>query len=261
MSLDNLRAPSVVTSYTGSTTTTDHNGYTKGNFYYVSHYRRGLAVFDAADPNQLREVAHFDTFLAPAANSAGTDGAWGVYPFFPSGTVAISDISNGLFLLRDNTAALASSAGQIGFIGSAGTVAESAGSAVVRLQRSGGYMGAVSIQYTTSDGTATAGGDYTATTGTLTWPAGDAGERSFTVPITNDTQTEGDESVVVTLSNPDGGASIEGSPTFTITIISAAVVVEQPRVGGGGGGGVMGGEMFLLLVLLGLARRRTAVSA
>lgn len=255
MNLDNLRAPSVVTSYRGSTTTTDHNGYTKGTFYYVSHYRRGLAVFDAADPNQLREVAQFDTFLAPAANSAGTDGAWGVYPFFPSGTVVISDISNGLFLLKPNTASLAISAGQIGFIGSAGTVAESAGSAVVRLQRTGGYMGAVSVQFTTSDGTASASGDYTAATGTLTWSAGDASERSFTVPITNDNQAESDEGLVVTLSNPDGGASIEGSATFNLTITNDDGVAAPPRVGGGGGGGVMGGDILLLLVFFGLARR------
>lgn len=258
MNLDNLRAPTVVTSYRGSTTTTDHNGYTKGTFYYVSHYRRGLAVFDAADPNQLREVAHLDTFLAPEANSAGTDGAWGVYPFFPSGTVAISDISNGLFLLKPNTASLATSAGQIGFIGSTATVAENTGSAVVRLQRSSGYMGAVSVQYTTSDGTATAGGDYTATTGTLTWPAGDASELSFTVPITNDTQTESDEGLVITLSNPDGGASIEGSATFNITITNDDGGAEAPLGGGGGGGGAVGGDILLLLVFFGLARRRVS---
>jgi choice-of-anchor B domain-containing protein len=256
MSLDNLRAPSLVTSYTGSTTTTDHNGYTKGSFYYVSHYRRGLVVFDVSNPNQLREVAHLDTFLAPVDNTAGTDGAWGVYPFFPSGTVAISDISNGLLLVRPNTASLATSAGQIGFIGTAGTVAESAGSAVVRLQRSGGYMGAVSIQYSTSDGTATVGGDYTAATGTLTWPAGDAGERTFMVPIANDTASEGDEGLVVTISNPNGGASIEGAATYNITITNDDSA-QQPR-SGGGGGGVMSNDILLLLALFGLARRKLA---
>jgi choice-of-anchor B domain-containing protein len=252
MSLDNLRAPSVVTSYTGSTTTTDHNGYTKGTFYYVSHYRRGLAVFDVTNPNQLREVAHFDTFLAPAANSAGTDGAWGVYPFFPSGTVAISDISNGLLLLKPNTASLATSAGQIGFIGLAATVAESAGSAVVRLQRSGGYVGAVSIQYTTGDGSASSSGDYTATTGTLTWPDGDVSERTVTIPITNDIQTESDEGLTITLSNPNGGASIEGSATFNLTITNDDVASPPRR----GGGGAVGGDILLLLTILGLARRR-----
>ena len=81
MNVDDLRNPFIVASYQGPDTTTDHNGYTKGNLLYVSHYRRGLVVFDVSDPTQLREVASFDTFLAPAGNSAGTDGAWGVYPF------------------------------------------------------------------------------------------------------------------------------------------------------------------------------------
>ena len=51
---------------------------------------------------QLTEIGSFDTFLAPAANSAGTDGAWGVYPFLPSGTIIVSDIVNGLYMLRRN---------------------------------------------------------------------------------------------------------------------------------------------------------------
>lgn len=253
MNLDNLRAPSIVTSYRGTTTTTDHNGYTKGSFYYVSHYRRGLAVFDAADPNQLREIAHFDTFLSPSANSAGTDGAWGVYPFFPSGTVAISDISNGLFLVRPKVASLALSSGQLGFIGMTTTVAENAGSAVIRVQRSGGYMGAVTVQYATSDGTASVGSDYTAATGTLTWPAGDAGERSITVPITNDFQAESDEGLLVTLATPGGGASIEGSTTFNVVITNDDSAAPPPR-SGGGGGGVMGSDILLLLLLTALIR-------
>jgi choice-of-anchor B domain-containing protein len=256
MNLSNLRAPSIVTSYQGPTTTTDHNGYTKGNFYYVSHYRRGLVVFDATDPDQLREVAHLDTFLAPGANSAGTDGAWGVYPFLPSGTVLISDISNGLFVLKDNTATLANSAGQIGFIGTTATVSENAGTATVRLQRSGGYIGAVSIQYQTSDGTATTGSDYSSTSGTLTWPALDTTERSFTVPLTNDTQTESDETFTVALSNAGGGANIEGSPTFTITVTNDDVAASPPPPaagGGGGGGGTLSLDVLLLLAAVLLA--------
>lgn len=256
MNLDNLRAPSLVTSYTGTTTATDHNGYTKGSFYYVSHYRRGLVVFDVSNPNQMREVAHMDSFLVPADNSAGTDGVWGVYPFFPSGTVAVSDISNGLVLMKPNTATLATNVGQVGFIGTTGTVRESAGSMVVRLQRSGGYMGEVSIQYSTSDGTATTAGDYTATSGTLTWPAGDATERTFTVPITNDAQNESDETLVVTISNPSGGASIDGSATFNVTITNDDGV-QSPGGGGGGGGGAMGSDLLLLLSLFGLRRRKS----
>jgi hypothetical protein len=259
MNLSNLRSPSIVTSYQGPTTTTDHNGYTKGSFYYVSHYRRGFVLFDVSDPNQMREVGHLDTFLAPGANAAGTDGAWGVYPFLPSGTVILSDISNGLFVLKDQAASLANSAGRIGFIGTTATVSENAGTATVRLQRSGGYVGAVSIQYQTSDGTATTGSDYTAASGTLTWPALDTTERSFTVALTNDTQTESDETFTVALSNAGGGASIEGSPTFTITVSNDDVAASPPPPSSGGGGGGGGGAMssLELLLLLGLCTAGT----
>jgi hypothetical protein len=86
----------------GANTSTDHNGYTIGDRYYVSHYKRGLVIFDVTNPRALTEVGSFDTYLSPSANSAGTDGAWGVYPFLPSGTLLVSDIENGLFLLRRN---------------------------------------------------------------------------------------------------------------------------------------------------------------
>lgn len=98
----NLTAPTLVTSYIGPLTATDHNGYTRGDRYYVSHYKRGLVIFDLTAPLALTEIGSFDTYLSPSANSAGTDGAWGVYPFLPSGTILVSDIENGLFLLKKN---------------------------------------------------------------------------------------------------------------------------------------------------------------
>jgi choice-of-anchor B domain-containing protein len=104
MNLADLRTPSIAISFNGATTATDHNGYIKGNYDYVSHYRRGLVIFDVSNAAQLKEVASFDTFLSPVDNTAGTDGAWGVYPFLPSGNVLITDISNGLFVLKPNTA-------------------------------------------------------------------------------------------------------------------------------------------------------------
>jgi choice-of-anchor B domain-containing protein len=102
LDVGDLRTPNLVTSYVGGTTTTDHNGYTIGNRYYVSHYKRGLVIFDVSNPQALSEVGSFDTYLTPSANTSGTDGAWGVYPFLPSGTLLVSDIENGLFLLRKN---------------------------------------------------------------------------------------------------------------------------------------------------------------
>jgi choice-of-anchor B domain-containing protein len=102
LDITDLRVPSLVTSYIGGVTSTDHNGYNIGNRYYVSHYKRGLVIFDSSNPRALTEVGSFDTYLSPSANIAGTDGAWGVYPFLPSGTLLVSDIENGLFLLKKN---------------------------------------------------------------------------------------------------------------------------------------------------------------
>lgn len=102
LDVGNLLAPTLVTSHRGATTSTDHNGYTIGNRYYVSHYKRGLVIFDVTDPRALKEIGSFDTYLSPSANSAGTDGAWGTYPFLTSGTLLVSDIENGMFLLKRN---------------------------------------------------------------------------------------------------------------------------------------------------------------
>jgi choice-of-anchor B domain-containing protein len=102
LDVGNLTAPTLVTSYTGPLTATDHNGYTRGDRYYVSHYKRGLVIFDITHPTALTEIGSFDTYLSPSANTAGTDGNWGVYPFLPSGTILVSDIENGLFLLKKN---------------------------------------------------------------------------------------------------------------------------------------------------------------
>ena len=250
MNVDDLQNPFIVGSYQGPDTTTDHNGYTKGNFLYVSHYRRGLVVFDASNPEDLREVASFDTFLAPAGNSAGTDGAWGVYPFFPSGTVVISDISNGLIVLRDQAATLAQNVGRIAYAGISAQVAEASADARVIVRRNGGTAGAISIDYATSDLSAIAGNDYTATTGTLNWAAGDMTDRTIAIPVTNDTEIEPDEAFRVTLANVAGGATLEGSATIDVAIDDNDTVVIPPPDGGGGGGG---GAMDLLwLALLGL---------
>ena len=209
MNVDDLRNPFIVASYQGPGTATDHNGYVKGGFLYVSHYRRGLVVFDASEPEQLREVASFDTFLQPAADSAGTDGAWGVYPLFPSGTVVVSDISNGLFVLRDGAATLGQNAGRIGFSSTTVQAGEGGANARVVVRRNMGTPGAVSVDYSTSDLDATAGSDYTAVTGTLEWAAGEMDDRTITIPLVDDDEEEGDEAFRVTLANPGGGASLE----------------------------------------------------
>jgi choice-of-anchor B domain-containing protein len=242
-----LTAPTVTVSYRGATTTTDHNGYTLGNYYYMAHYRRGVVVFDASNPSQLVEVASFDNYLSPASNIAGTDGTWGVYPFLPSGTLIASDIENGLFVLRDHARSFGSNAGRLGFEVLAASAAESSGNARVHLRRVVGNAGAVSIQYATGDGSAVAGTDYLASAGTLDWPAGDMTDKVIDVPLVNDVAAENAEAFSITLSSPTGGAQVDGTSTLTVTITDNDRAVTS---GGGGGGAV---DLAALLWLAGLA--------
>ncbi len=73
-----------------------------------------------------------------------------------------------------------------------------------------------SVAYTTSDGSALAGSDYTASSGTLTIPAGQ-NSASFSVPIADDAAPEGSETVLLSLSNASGAAlTSPGSATLTI---------------------------------------------
>ncbi|WP_142784283.1 choice-of-anchor B family protein [Changchengzhania lutea] len=97
--LDN---PVLSSTYFGPTAAIDHNGYVKGNKYYLANYRAGMRVLDitniAAATDAMTEVAFFDTY--PSSDSAAFNGAWSVYPYFPSGNIIISDIESGLFIVR-----------------------------------------------------------------------------------------------------------------------------------------------------------------
>ncbi len=78
----------------------DHNLYVRGNFVFQSNYHAGLRILALTNlaASQLTEVGYFD--LYPANNDADFDGTWNNYPFFESGVIPVSHISQGLFLLR-----------------------------------------------------------------------------------------------------------------------------------------------------------------
>ena len=88
----------------------------------------------------------------------------------------------------------------------------------------------ITVRYTIG-GTATRGADYTAPSGTIT-VAANATTAAIYIPITNDSANEGDETVVLTLSAPGGGAGyVLGSPTaFTLTILDDDANPATPRV-------------------------------
>ena len=93
-----------------------------------------------------------------------------------------------------------------------------AAAATVTVTRTGGSSGEVSVDYATTDGTATVDSDYAAASGTLTWADGDMSSKTFTVAVNGDTVLETDETINLALSNPTGGATLGLPNTAVLTI-------------------------------------------
>ena len=97
-------------------------------------------------------------------------------------------------------------------------VNEAAGKIVVTLVRSGVLTSPLTVHFATADGSATAGSDYGATNGTVSFPANVA-TKTITISIVNDTLAESDEDFTFTISNAQGGGVQLGTiQTQTITI-------------------------------------------
>jgi hypothetical protein len=108
-------------------------------------------------------------------------------------------------------------AGSLQFSAAGFSVAEGGASVPISVTRTGGSAGAVSVDYASADGSATAGSDYTATAGTLSFADG-VSSQSFNVPILDDSLFEGDETFNLRLSNVIGGASLGTPTTASVTI-------------------------------------------
>jgi len=106
--------------------------------------------------------------------------------------------------------------GTIGLIDPAAAASERS-EITVTAQRTGGSGGAVSVTFTTNDGTAIAGADYTATSGTLSWADGDTADKTVTVPVIVDLRIEIPETLSLDLGQPTGGATI-GTASVVATI-------------------------------------------
>jgi hypothetical protein len=111
--------------------------------------------------------------------------------------------------------------GTLAFDATSYTVREDVGGAVITVRRRNGKDGTVSVDFATRDSTfrpATAGLDYTATSGTLVFADGET-SKSFVVPIVDDGLFEGEERLFLTLSNVQGGATL-GGPNLVWLIIN-----------------------------------------
>jgi hypothetical protein len=108
------------------------------------------------------------------------------------------------------------------------SVGEGNVTAQITVTRTSGTDGAVAISYATSNGTATAGSDYTAASGTLSWANGDGAPKTFDITIQDDALDEADEGLGVTLTNATGGATLGSQATATLTITDNDAPTLQP---------------------------------
>lgn len=177
------------------------------------------------------EIRYTGSFTRPTQPFTVDGTTAALYHFDEASGTAVNDVrglSNGFMKVGGSPSGpqwstdspfSSSGPGTLQFQSSAASVSENAGSAVLTVTRTGGSDGAVSVNYATANGTALAGSDYTSSTGTLQWNAGDAAPKTLSVPISQDTEVEGDETFSVTLSAPTGGATVGSPATATVTIL------------------------------------------
>ncbi|MBZ0089054.1 MAG: hypothetical protein K8H90_01620, partial [Thermoanaerobaculia bacterium] len=130
----------------------------------------------------------------------------------PSAGLAIGSPSTLTITIQDDD-----EGGVVQFPGPVQVFGEASGSAAVVVTRASGAASDVTVHFASSDGSASAGSDYSAVSGTLTFGA-DETSKSIPVPLLDDHASEPAEAFLVTLSNPGGGATL-GSFTVSQVVI------------------------------------------
>lgn len=200
--------PFTIHFYTSPASEADPSGYGEGHTYAGS-------VSGTTDANG---DASF-TFNGPALNSG--------------------DIVTATATTTDGTSEFSAPAqltsASVQFAGVSFSIVEGTVLATVTVTRTGDLSMASTVQYATSDGTATNGSDYNGASGTLTFVPGDA-EETFTFQVLDDVVDEADETVILTLSNPIG--AILGDPSTAPFIIedndaAPTVTIDDPSAAEG----------------------------
>ena len=75
-----------------------HNSYVIGDKILIAHYADGVRIWNISNPAAPFEEGYFDTHWQTPGGTY--DGAWGVYPYYPSGKFIVSDMHNGLFVFE-----------------------------------------------------------------------------------------------------------------------------------------------------------------
>lgn len=124
--VSNLASPQVATAFHSGINTIDHNSNLRDGFLFLSAYKAGVRIYNAADPLHLSETGFLDTYPS-ATDHNSYNGDWGVFARFPSKNVVLSDIDDGFFVV-DPTEAMGLGASlvssNLSTIGGSGTLAD-----------------------------------------------------------------------------------------------------------------------------------------
>lgn len=96
--ISNLSSINKVADIIVNPNTVTHNSYVKDGHLFIAHYVDGLRVWNVEDPTDPYEVAFYDTHSQSPLSPY--EGAWGVYPYFTSGKVIVSDMQTGLYVFN-----------------------------------------------------------------------------------------------------------------------------------------------------------------
>lgn len=135
-----------------------------------------------------------------------------------TGTVSITNLTLLSVQTREIRLEVLAAGGLLQFSPVSYSFSEAAGSATVLVQRTGSAVGAVTATVETISGTALAGADFVAKTGTVAWANGDTASKSFTVSLVNDAGIEPAESFALRLRSPAGGATLGSASNATVTL-------------------------------------------
>ena len=184
----------------------------------TAHAHNAIAGPPSEGPNSAG--AYFNTTGRPVVEFAGLGTLATADPLPSAGTPAIA--------VACPSGTPDPQAGVLEFDAATYSRLESSRTPIVTVTRTGGTKGAVSVTFTTSDGTAVAGADYEAVNATVVFADGDDSPRRVLVPILQDTLPENAETVNLELSQPGGCAALGTRTSATLTIVDDDPLPPQP---------------------------------
>jgi choice-of-anchor B domain-containing protein len=90
----------VVASWQMAGSSPVHNVFVLGDYAHIAYYKDGYVVLDISDPTNPQFAGQYDTY--PGTGGGTYNGAWGVYPYLPSGITLVSDMATGLYICKFN---------------------------------------------------------------------------------------------------------------------------------------------------------------